>query len=683
MSNENEITYVHYTVKKGDSLAKIAKAHLGNAKYDDVIYMLNRGVIGSDKNKIRPGMLLHIPQPPQQEPKPEPAPEPNKLNSYQFDHVSVWGHRWVNLLRAIKTALDLAESSAAQLEASLAASSGENNQPISETSDDSATERVTASAPDSTSNVDEVLVSNSDTSGDEWIDDEDYVDDSVDEKSRPFYEVTKEANKQQRELIISGQDELFLQLEKSQSKHIRNLLNKLSHFVDLDMGEFITALTPPRWKPTPERQYPPVALLHSLAKNAAKDLEIYSQAIQQRRRLHNDSGAAVLSSQALTLFQADKLAANALAPLQPFLRSDKPVNVISYLSANMHIRQTPYDDQAILVGLPYASMSFLQDELKDAWIPSGIDQKTLEQYKTRMPFDYMAIPHEIGHYIYHFADMPHATINQFFGPKHLLPSKYSGWAEEIFADTVGCFIAGPLAVMGMQSLLVGTYEEEFLYDDGHHPIAAIRPFIMSQILRRFSEHYGFPDEITFEHAPDKLDENWWTHLKMIGIVPADASFKKHKFKFTLHANHDDNLPAHHHNNRYAKYHAEERPLDEFILSKAGERIKTTVAKLQKEVNGVVDAFIHLLLFKADLTDFKPWSLDLKPNQSIGVYEAELEKLLNIKLEVVLDVAELEPADEDRKTLYANANQFEAEKELLRALRAWGDSGPGGGWGGHP
>ena len=665
-----QITYRNYVVKEGDSLDSIAQTQLGNSRYGDALYKLNARVIGSDKNKLRPGQLLRIPVPPKTSrlrPEVVQKPEAKKPKSYDFDHVNVWGHRWVNLMRAIKTTLEIADKSAVYLNAPM----------------DQSSRSIVGDSDQSEMQAPEESIDDVDINEEEYIDDDEYVDDSVEEEGREYSEVETVGNARSSHAMSAAEQNDFEQVEKLQNQIIRNSLTNLARFVDIDMGKYINVLTTPRWQPTEERKRPPSALLRSVAKNASRDLEIYSKAIQQRQRRPLTATTGEVTLQARTLFLADKLAASALAPLQPFLDSSNPVNIISYLSGNIHVRQIPYDKQVILVSLPYASVSFWHDQKAYDEL-ADFDQDILSAYKNRIPFDYMAIPHEIGHFLYHFAEMPNTTINDFFGPKYILPSKYTGWLEEIFADTVGCFIAGPLAVLGMQSLLSGTYEEELLYDNGFHPIPAIRPFIMSQILRRLSKHYGFPDNIEFKHAPDKLDASWWNHLQMVGAVPADASLDSHKFKFTLHANHDDNLPAHHHNNRHAKYHAEKRPQDEYIIRKEGEKVKTTVAKLQKEVNGVVDAFIHLLLFKADMTKFKMWSGDLTAEQELKDYEADLEKLLNIDLTALpeLQVVRDTISGEERKELYKKANQFETEKELLRSLRAWGESGPNG-WGGHP
>jgi nucleoid-associated protein YgaU len=51
-----------YTVKAGDTLSKIAKAHLGDANAYMDIFNANRDQL-QDPDKIKPGQVLKIPQP--------------------------------------------------------------------------------------------------------------------------------------------------------------------------------------------------------------------------------------------------------------------------------------------------------------------------------------------------------------------------------------------------------------------------------------------------------------------------------------------------------------------------------------------------------------------------------------------------------------------------------------------
>ena len=50
-----------YTVAKGDSLWKIAKAHYGNGNQWRKIYEANRDTIGDNPDIIHPGQTLNIP----------------------------------------------------------------------------------------------------------------------------------------------------------------------------------------------------------------------------------------------------------------------------------------------------------------------------------------------------------------------------------------------------------------------------------------------------------------------------------------------------------------------------------------------------------------------------------------------------------------------------------------------
>lgn len=68
----------HYTIVRGDTLGRIAKRALGNARLWKAIYDLNREKIGPDPNKIRIGVVLELPaEPPKPAAKP-PPPEPER-----------------------------------------------------------------------------------------------------------------------------------------------------------------------------------------------------------------------------------------------------------------------------------------------------------------------------------------------------------------------------------------------------------------------------------------------------------------------------------------------------------------------------------------------------------------------------------------------------------------------------
>ena len=51
-----------YTVRPGDSLSKIAKALMGDAKKWRALYEANKDVVGSNPDLIHPGQVLKIPK---------------------------------------------------------------------------------------------------------------------------------------------------------------------------------------------------------------------------------------------------------------------------------------------------------------------------------------------------------------------------------------------------------------------------------------------------------------------------------------------------------------------------------------------------------------------------------------------------------------------------------------------
>ncbi|MBT2607852.1 LysM peptidoglycan-binding domain-containing protein [Streptomyces sp. ISL-87] len=50
-----------YTVKPGDSLSAIARRELGNEGRWRELYAMNKGVVGTNPDLIRPGMVLTLP----------------------------------------------------------------------------------------------------------------------------------------------------------------------------------------------------------------------------------------------------------------------------------------------------------------------------------------------------------------------------------------------------------------------------------------------------------------------------------------------------------------------------------------------------------------------------------------------------------------------------------------------
>jgi LysM repeat protein len=87
-----------YTVKKNDSLSKIAQRVLGDGNRWREIYNLNRDQL-SNPNVIHPGMVLKLPggnnhPAPQPDPAPQPSPGGSPHNSRNSWYISQYGSKW-------------------------------------------------------------------------------------------------------------------------------------------------------------------------------------------------------------------------------------------------------------------------------------------------------------------------------------------------------------------------------------------------------------------------------------------------------------------------------------------------------------------------------------------------------------------------------------------------------------
>ena len=172
-----------------------------------------------------------------------------------------------------------------------------------------------------------------------------------------------------------------------------------------------------------------------------------------------------------TLGTADKLAQLALnvaidGGLLP------QCTVLTYFNKSANIRLMPYAPLA-LIGLPFTA--------------------------TEASMDYLAIPHEVGHYVYHHAPGLAAELHARIP---LYPDWINHWLEEIFADVYGSLVAGPLIGLSFQEILLDNAQKKFVADDGAHPPDAVRPYGYSKALHQL----GYPK------AAAALDDLWQTRL---------------------------------------------------------------------------------------------------------------------------------------------------------------------------
>lgn len=289
---------------------------------------------------------------------------------------------------------------------------------------------------------------------------------------------------------------------------------------------------------------PPLPVIRSCYRHLSNDFEIMQRAILQRQPILDEKGNWVAGVLAKELVLTDKLAMKALTPFRHLLPNP---NILTHFSQETHIRHLPFSDQFILVALSHARISATYNE--------QMRPQADTPEKTPLPtFELLAIPHEIGHYLYDHGKLtvtdpspdpiPDAgdtpspvTRTVTFGElsQQFQANDYFHWCEELFADLYGCVVAGPLTVLGIQAHLAADNEDGLWIDDGEHPTSVVRPFIMSEMLRllaekeaeklssaTLAEENAPTPRYQFPKAADSLDANWAKVLTWWGIDVIDG-----------------------------------------------------------------------------------------------------------------------------------------------------------------
>lgn len=227
----------------------------------------------------------------------------------------------------------------------------------------------------------------------------------------------------------------------------------------------------------------------------------------------------VRSKQTQTLIYADILANYALLPAQSLIQqSTDPVEVVTYFTENnVSVRILPYYPGIILVGLPYSTGFLAPDGLTN--LSSYLEEASKDklQPSAQIPWEFLSLPHEIGHYLFWNGFSKDGNVDEILRKKLLKnpavqkSSWQYHWLEELFADTFKCMLMGPVAVLGLQVMLSDAADEEQLFhDNGYHPIPAIRPLLASFIVEKL-----YPSEYT--DILEILDENWNKLLLTWGV----------------------------------------------------------------------------------------------------------------------------------------------------------------------
>lgn len=744
--------FTPYTVKAGDTLSSIAYARLNDARWAAAIQKINSDVVSTADEPLAPGTRLRLPVPippdaarrinlfhtiSNQGPstwdelihyyfsietgyhapgfieqkrreiananRRDPH-EPLEMGEqllvpgiqatgklgqkskplYEFNSVNVWGRRWVNLMRGIKTTHGVAGDLLDLANGTLVITKGQEPEDSGSTGEDPvSTNQDQNQSNDNTSPLGGTLSGGLGGLGGILAAGEMAEDSSVEEGGKGMSEI-------RTSIPVAQTNAALKALERDQLLVIKTLLANLGTFTDMEIGPCVASLTPPHWKPTYQQKSPPNSYLRDILNAVSQDLEYLGNALYQRQRGIDADGEMQMSIQAQSLYQADRLAASAIAPFQHLLPSDEGTshNAVTYYTENMHIRQIPYDKSTVLIGLPYVTVSTHSDW--DAYDELTKNHEVMSQYDVKAPFDYMAIPHEVGHFVFHFGNIRGTNGEMETIRDHLVGQlntlqnanlRFRGWFEEIFADTVGIFVGGPLAVLGIQSLLVDAYIEEFMYDDGHHPLSAVRPFIMTKILEKMSSH-GRASH-TYTNAPDLLDKNWDAILREGGVIDPAIVREQTTLRFNTHANHKSPIAAHHFSNRRAGLALRGVRSRYDLIQEMAQLESLTIGEILSGVQPMIDLCVDLVMAETDGQTGNAWSVwsqDIMEKETLQDYQAVLENLINLDFEYQPQQQKVQVATKlDSSDVFLP--QHKARARVIELMNGWGDSGPGG-WGTH-
>ena len=240
--------------------------------------------------------------------------------------------------------------------------------------------------------------------------------------------------------------------ELARKQTIHNLIGRLELFGG-DQFRFFKASYQPD---DPLYQY----FICETESQIGNDLEVIERTADQRM-----SSAPPSYRQALS--RADELAYTALVPAKPALSSPGDQTALAYFQKSPAVRVIPYAPVA-LIGIPFTTLDVI--------------------------CDYLATPHEVGHYVYWHGRVPQdptygadAGLPLYVALRRRLQaplgrSPVRNWLNEIFADVYGCAIGGPVMAITFQDLQLDRAPGDFFKDDEKHPIPFLRPDIYHRVL---------------------------------------------------------------------------------------------------------------------------------------------------------------------------------------------------------
>ncbi|MBX3011640.1 MAG: hypothetical protein KF832_09025 [Caldilineaceae bacterium] len=197
-----------------------------------------------------------------------------------------------------------------------------------------------------------------------------------------------------------------------------------------------------------------------------EDVGVIQRAAEQRQLSHNGiaEGKAAQQDFFFALGETDRLALSVLWALHAYLPAVEQTTTITYFHKSAAVRVIPYMPVA-MIGIPLTAVG-INNQGERA---EGVSQ------------DLLAIPHEVGHYLYWNGQVNQQPLYQALAQQVIDPLVYP-WREEIFADVISCLVGGAAATQSFMELMLGTIGHDFLATAGVYPTPALRPHIYLRTL---------------------------------------------------------------------------------------------------------------------------------------------------------------------------------------------------------
>lgn len=241
----------------------------------------------------------------------------------------------------------------------------------------------------------------------------------------------------------------------------------------------------------PSIDYPEEFVFRRTLDQIGYDLSLFQTIILQRETASEQKGGKK-SPLYEALHTADRLAYQALKPaINAGLIED--ATVLTYFQKSPSVRLIPYAPIA-LVAIPHSCIA----------LPEMVASRENQAVRDASARDFLAIPHEVGHYVYRHGQFDGQTLSEALFDKLARQGReVNQWLEEIFSDVYGCLVAGPVMALDFMEMMMNHSPAEFISNDTDHPTPAIRPHAYFKILR----------DMKCKDQADALERRWEAMLK--------------------------------------------------------------------------------------------------------------------------------------------------------------------------